>query len=118
MTQARIERVLTTFLVLLAYAPARAQTSTTFFLPEVDAYLRLASRVRLELQGKGAIEDGEFYRATLGPSLEFNLKPLEKLKEITIFDLDDVKCMPVMLSIGYRYLPSGIGPPQFFVTIL
>lgn len=117
MRQARIERTLATFLVLLACAPVRAQTSTTFFLPEVDAYIRLASSVRLELQGKGAIEDGDSYRATLGPSLEFNFKPLKKLKDIAIFDLDDMKVMPVMLSIGYRYLPSGsvagaaLGPP-------
>jgi hypothetical protein len=111
MTPARIERLLATFLVLLACAPARAQTSTTFFLPEVDAYFRLASSIRLELQGKGAIEDGDFYRATLGPSLEFNYKPLKKLKDIIIFDLDDMKCQPVMLSLGYRYLPSGTGPP-------
>jgi hypothetical protein len=88
----------------------RAQTTTTFFLPEVDAYIRLASNVRLELQGKAAFQDGDFYRATLGPSLEFNFKPLKKLKDVAIFDLDDMKCMPVTLAIGYRYLPSGIGP--------
>lgn len=96
-------------LLLLQCPRARAQTATTFFLPEVDAYVRLVSKVRLELQGKGAIQDGDFYRATLGPSLEFNMKPLKKLKDIVIFDLDDIKCMPVTLSIGYRYLPSGTG---------
>ena len=97
-------------LLLLPCPRARAQTTTTFFLPEVDTYIRLASNVRLELQGKAAFQAGDFYRATLGPSVEFNLKPLKKLKDIAIFDLDDMKCMPVTLSIGYRYLPSGAGP--------
>ena len=98
-------------LVLLLPCPrGQAQATTTFFLPEVDAYIRLASNVRLELQGKAAIQGGGFYRATLGPSLEFNLKPLKKLKDITIFDLDDMKCTPVTLSIGYRYLPASTGP--------
>ena len=96
-------------LALLLCPQARAQ-STTFFLPEVDTDIRLTSNIRLELQGKVAIEEGDFYRATLGPSIEFNFRPLKKLKDITIFDVDDMKCMPVMLSIGYRYLPSGTGP--------
>jgi hypothetical protein len=69
-------------LLLLPCPRGQAQTTTTFFLPEVDAYIRLASNVRLELQGKAAIQDGSFYRATLGPSLTFNLKPLKKLKDI------------------------------------
>src|SRR5215469_15643859 len=110
MIQIRIVCLTAMFLTPLLPFPVQAQTSTTFFLPEVDAYIRLASNVRLELQGKAAIEDGDFYRATLGPSIEFNFRPLRKLKDITIFDLDDMKCMPVTLSIGYRYLPSGTGP--------
>jgi Protein of unknown function (DUF2490) len=76
---------------LLPCPRARAQSPTTLFLPEVDAYIRLASNFRLQLQGKGAIQDGGFYRATLGPSLEFHVKP-------------------VTLAMGYRYLPSGTGP--------
>ena len=110
MKQVQVAWLMAGLLLLLPCPRARAQTTTTLFLPEVDAYIRLASNVRLQLQGKAAIQDGDFYEATLGPSLEFNLKPLRKLKDIAIFDLDDMKCMPVTLSIGYRYLPSGIGP--------
>jgi hypothetical protein len=103
----------TWLIVLLAWlpdVPARAQTPTTAALPEVDAYFRLSSNVRLYLQAKMYIEDGDLTHAQLGPSLQFNLRPLEKLKRITIFDLDDVKCMPVVLTIGYRYLPSSTQP--------
>jgi len=107
--QVQITSLMASLLLLLPGPRARAQTTTTFFLPEVDAYIRLASNLRLELQSKGAIQDRDFYGATVGPSLEFNLKPLKKLKDIAIFDLDDMKCMPVTLSIGYRYLPSSTG---------
>jgi hypothetical protein len=40
----------------------------------------------------------------------FNLKPFEKLKQVTVFDLDDIKCMPMVLTVGYRYLPSSAQP--------
>lgn len=96
---------------LLRLAPARAQSTETFALPEVDAYVRLTSNVRLFLQAKEYVTGDGLNRAQLGPSMEFNLRPFKKLKDLTIFDLDDMKCMPVVLSIGYRYLPSSVGPP-------
>jgi hypothetical protein len=52
------------------------------------------------------MENGDFTHAQIGPSVQFNIRPLERLKRITIFDLDDIKCMPVVFTIGYRYLPS------------
>jgi len=42
------------------------------------------------------MEDGDLNHAQVGPSLQFNMRPFEKLKEITVFDPDDVKCMPVV----------------------
>jgi hypothetical protein len=98
------------FFLLLPVANVRAQTSITAFLPEVDSYFRLTSNVRLEFQAKGYMEDGDLNHAQIGPSLQLNFRPLEKLKEITRFDLDDVKCMPVVFVIGYRYLPSAVQP--------
>jgi hypothetical protein len=89
---------------------ATGQTTITAFLPEVDSYFRFAPHVRLFIQAKGYMENGDFNHAQIGPSLQFNIRPLEKLKKITIFDLDDIKCMPVVLTIGYRYLPSTVQP--------
>jgi hypothetical protein len=91
--------------------PTSAQTPSDAVLPEVDAYIRLDSNLRLYLQAKEYIEDGDLTHAQLGPSLQLNLRPWEKLKKITIFDLDDMKCMPVEFVIGYRYLPSSDHPP-------
>jgi hypothetical protein len=99
-------------LVLLPYVPARAQTSTTYFFPEFDAYFRLNSNVRLVFQAKEAIEGGDLNHAAIGPSIQFYLKPLIKLKKVTAFDMDEAKSRPLMLIIGYRYLPSPNAPTR------
>jgi len=82
----------------------------TAFLPEVNSNFRLSSNVRLVFDAKGYMQDGDLNRAQVGPSLQFHIRPLEKLKRITIFDMDDVKPMPVVFTIGYRYLPSSVQP--------
>ena len=58
----------------------RAQTSMTAFLPELNSHFRLSSNIRLVFDAKGYMEDGDLNRAQVGPSLQFNIRPLEKLK--------------------------------------
>jgi hypothetical protein len=96
--------------LLLPSAAVRAQTLMTDFLPEVNSYFRFGSNVRLIFDAKGYMEDGNLDQAQLGPSLQFNTPPLEKLKRITIFEMDDITPMPVVFMIGYRYLPSSVQP--------
>ena len=113
MRSGRLSLVRTTWLVAalflsLATAAARAQTSMTAFLPEIDSYFRITPNVRLVFDAKGYMEDGDLDRAQIGPSLQFNTRPLEKLKQITIHDMDDMKRMPMVFTIGYRYLPSSV----------
>jgi hypothetical protein len=94
-------------LFLLLHSPlARAQTSVAEFLPEIDAYFKLNSTVRFVFQAKDTREGGDPTQAEIGPSIEFYLKPLIKLKEMTAFDLNDAKSRPLVFSIGYRYVPS------------
>jgi hypothetical protein len=107
---ARIQSLISAFLLLLSAASARAQTTLIAYLPEVDAFFRISSNVRLDFQAKGYMENGDFTHAQIGPGLQFNFRPFEKLKKITVFDLDDMKCMPVVLTVGYRYLPSSVQP--------
>src|SRR5258708_27881968 len=78
----------------------------TQFLPEVDAYLKLNPHIRISVQAKDTREGGDSSQAEIGPSMEFYLKPLIRLKEITAFDLDDAKTRPLVLIAGYRYLSS------------
>src|ERR1700757_101364 len=79
------------FVALLPCLCTRAQTSTTGFFPEVDSYARLTSNVRLVLPAKGYMEEGDFMRAELGPSFQFTPRPSEKLRKLSVFDMDDMK---------------------------
>lgn len=110
MKHARTRWLMAALLVLLPGLPASAQTSITEFLPEIDAYVRLSSNVRFAFQAKANIQEGDLARSEIGPSIEAYLKPLEALKHVTIFDLDEMKSTPVLFSIGYRYLPSPNRP--------
>jgi uncharacterized protein DUF2490 len=110
MNRFRIRWLMATPLLLLLCLPARAQTSTSEFLPEVDANLKLNSDVRLVFQAKETREGGDPTAWELGPSINFYMKPLIKLKNVTAFDLDDSKLRPLVISIGYRYLPTPNKP--------
>ncbi len=81
------------------------------FLPEVDFNYKLTSEVRASFQAKSTREGRERTMAEIGPSVEFYLKPLLRLKDVTLFDLDDSKSRPLVFAIGYRYLPSPGAPP-------
>lgn len=95
-------------LVLALGLYARAQVDQV--LPEIDVYHKLSSDVRFSFQAKETREGGAPTQAEIGPSLNFYLKPLVKLEQITWFDLDDSKKRVLVLSIGYRYLPSPNSP--------
>ena len=95
-------------LVIFATWPVSAQTFQ--FLPEMDAYYKLDANTRVSFQAKETREGGDPTQVELGPSVEFYMKPLLKLENITPFDLDDAKRRLAVLAIGYRYLPSPTAP--------
>jgi len=101
------------FLMALALVfrcvPASAQTDQ--FLPEVDAYYKLNSDVRISLQAKQTREGGDPNEGEVGPSLDFYFRPLIRLAKVTKFELDEAKSRPLVLSVGYRYLPQADGGP-------
>ena len=96
-------------LMILWCLSASAQTAQV--LPEIDAYFKLSSELRVSLQAKETREAGDPVQGELGPSLDFYLKPVLRLKDIAAFDLDDSKARPLVFSIGYRYLPQANGAP-------
>jgi hypothetical protein len=79
-------------------------------LPEIDLNYKVASDIRLRFQVKETREGGGPVQAEFGPTIDFYVKPLLRLKKITKFDLDDAKPRPLVFSIGYRYLPSPNTP--------
>jgi hypothetical protein len=105
-----LEAAAVAFFVAAISPCVSAQTDQ--FLPEIDAYYKLTPDVRLSFQAKETREGGDPTQAELGPSIDFYVKPLLKLKTATRFDLDDSKSRPLVLSIGYRYLPSPNAPAE------
>jgi hypothetical protein len=93
-------------LALCSSAGFAQSSQQTQFLPEIDAYLKLNQNIRVSFQAKDTREGGDPTQAAIGPSVEFYLKPLVRLKEITAFDLDDAKTRPVVLTAGYNYLAT------------
>jgi len=106
-----IKWLMATLLVLLPCVSARAQTSTTEFLPEIDASVRVDPDIRFVFQAKQTREGGAPTQAEVGPSIEFFLKPLIRLREITASDVDVSKSRPLVFAIGYRYVGSP-GKPE------
>jgi len=105
------------FLMLLITAGRAQSTQEVQFLPEVDAYVKLDPNIRFDFQAKDTRDGGEPTQAEIGPSMEFYVKPLIRLKRITVFDLDDAKARPLVMTAGYRYLSSPTSPSTNRVPI-
>jgi hypothetical protein len=76
------------------------------FVPEMDAHLKLNSFLRVYLEAKDDRDEGASNQFSIGPSLQFYLKPLVRLKSITTFDLDDSKPRALVFETGYRYVTA------------
>jgi hypothetical protein len=100
--------ILLVTLFLLPCGSALAQSSQ--FLPEEDASSTIQPNIRFVFQAKQTREAGDPTQAEIGPSFDFSLKPLIRLKYISTFDLDDTKSRPLQLSVGFRYVPSPDKP--------
>ncbi len=92
-------------LILLALCRA-AVGQTDQLLPEIDAYYKVSPPLRIWFQAKQTREDGAPVTAEIGPSLDFYLKSPVKFADVTAFDLDDSKSRLLVVSVGYRYLPT------------
>jgi hypothetical protein len=90
----------------LGSAANTASAQTLNFVPEVDTHLTLNSHMRAYLQAKDDRDEGASDQFSIGPSVQFYLKPLLKLRDISAFDLDDAKHRAVVLELGYRYLTA------------
>jgi hypothetical protein len=93
------------FLVLF-FAPA-ALSQTFEFLPEVDVFVKLDPSTRFWFQAKETREDGVPTQAEIGPSIDFYWRPL---KNLIPNGVDEAKTTFILLSFGYRYLPSSSAP--------
>jgi len=76
------------------------------FLPEIDARFKLKSNIRAYVQAKDERDAGAPDQFAIGPSLQIYVKLLLRLKNITVFDLDDAKPRALILEAGYRYITA------------
>jgi hypothetical protein len=95
---------------LLLSLPSEAQTVQVW--PEISTYVKLNSDVRLYFIATTTRENGQGSSGEIGPNVDFYLKPLLKLERVTVFQLDQSKSRPLLLRLGYRYLPSTDGPSE------
>ena len=96
-------------LVIIGCLHGMAQTDQ--LLPEIDTYVKVSSDLRVSFQAKETREGSDPTQAEIGPSLDFYLKPLIRLQDVTKFDLDDSKSRPLVFTVGYRYLPQANDAP-------
>ncbi len=92
--------------LLLLVLRSRSAAQTDQLLPEVDVYYKVFSPLRIWLQAKETREDGSPATAEIGPSFDFYVKSPLGFADITTFDLDDSKSRLLVVSVGYRYLPT------------
>jgi Protein of unknown function (DUF2490) len=100
----RNRRILALGFLLSGGIPAGAQSPQ--LLPEIDTYLKVNPMMRAYFQAEGDRDGGVPLQSTLGPSLQFYLKPLLRLKSVTAFDLDDAKKRPLTVEAGYRVITA------------
>jgi len=91
-------------LFLSACLSGHAQSVQT--LPEIDVNVTINDLMRAYLQAKDDRDGGTPDQFSIGPSMQFYLKPILTLKRITEFDLDDSKSRPLVLEGGYRYITA------------
>jgi hypothetical protein len=104
-----IERYLRSgLLIYLASLPAYAEEGN--FDPELDANFKVNQLIRLNFQAKDERDAGSPAQASIGPGVQFYLKPLVRLKRVTLFDLDDAKSRFLVLEAGYRYVATPDEP--------
>ena len=87
-----------------------AAAQTFEFLPEIDAYYKLNSTVRFTFQAKQTREDADPTQAEFGPSIDFLVKPVIRLKKAARYDQDEAKRRLLALSAGYRFVASPDAP--------
>jgi len=102
----RIPRTLAPWAVFLSLAGNLSRAQNTQFLPEITQHFKLSPNFRVLLQAKDDREGGDPEQFTFGPSVEFYLRPMLRLKNVTLFDLDDVKKRPVVFESGYRIITA------------
>jgi hypothetical protein len=104
--------------VALVCGRETVRAQETQFLPETDLYMKLKPALRLWGQATDTRDGGDPTQASIGPSLDFYVKPLVRLKRVAAFDLDDAKTRTLILSAGYRYQAAPGSDPTNQILLM
>ena len=108
----RTRKALWKCLLLLCFACRTVYAQNVQFAPEIDTHLKLNSMLRTYLEAKDDRDGGDPQQFAFGPSIQLYLRPLIRLKEVTVFDLDDSKSRFFVLETGYRYITLPDAPTE------
>ena len=101
-------------LVELLCAGSQAQgtapsNSQFVYEPEIDTYIGLTEKIRFEFETSRTTDGVNFSSASIGPSLQFTLKPILR-RGVESNDPRDRKYFT--FSAGYRYISNANGPDE------
>ncbi len=82
------------------------------FSPEFDIHVRLNKNTRFWFQAYRTVEEGDPVSTQFGPSLEFSVKPLLKLRRWTERQPDFFKSRTLSVNLGYRRVEFAHGPDE------
>ena len=85
---------------------------STNFCPRLTRITRSLLRFASGCRRRRPDEAGTPVTAEIGPSLDFYVKSPLKFADVTAFDLDDSKSRFLVISVGYRYLPTPNTAPD------
>jgi len=96
----------TAIVVLILCNAASAQSKQ--FWPEVNFYKKLNTYGRFQFITQVTRENEKSTEMDVGADMDFYLKPMVKLGPFGL-PLDESKSRPLLLRVGYHYLPSSDG---------
>jgi hypothetical protein len=106
---------ITVLLILCLSKPVSGQSEQ--FWPEVDFYKKLSSKVRLHFVAQQTRENNASTEIDVGADVDFFFKPLVKLERFAGLQVDESKSRPLLLRVGYHYLPSTDGANEQRVIV-
>ncbi|MCI0660455.1 MAG: DUF2490 domain-containing protein [Acidobacteria bacterium] len=102
----------TALFVLLLALPAKAQTETEQFWPEIATYVKINQEMRLYFQVVGTRENFESTGVNFGASFDYYLKPLVNPKTFVVFQMDEARARRLLFRAGYHYITSTSSPTE------
>jgi len=107
----RVQRRWLTFLLLVTLPGLHALAQSDELNPEIDVYHQLTPDLRFDFQAMQSRQGSTPNSPEIGPSLDYYLHSLQSLRDLRKSGKDDSKAYLVVLSLGYRYLPTLGEPP-------